>query len=197
MKLSPEANELDMYATNDERIYPQSRLIAKNLIVFMIKGEYDSRLAARAFIYPIDRASHNYRKEIGNSGGTGQHAFSAPVRREVADHWAFIFEEAVLTAGGAYEYAHAYHITLPASVLKLARSRRSKTGRVAGRASPRGSLVRIPLTKGGYDPRGRYYGVGAPLYRYEGTDGEEMEFRAANRATAIGKVKNKFPHARF
>lgn len=50
------------------------------------------------------------------------------------------------------------------------------------------SLERIGIDRQGYDRRGRYWGVGAPLYRYEcGGDGGHV--RARNREAAKSKIR--------
>lgn len=47
-------------------------------------------------------------------------------------------------------------------------------------------LKKVPLNQGGYDRRGRYYGTGAPLWRYSDveTGDIEGEFRASSKAEA-------------
>ncbi len=51
-------------------------------------------------------------------------------------------------------------------------------------------LERVPLDRGGYDKRGRYWGVGAPLYRYSDDSGAVDGYvRASSRAEAKDKVR--------
>jgi hypothetical protein len=59
-------------------------------------------------------------------------------------------------------------------------------------------LARVPLDRGGYTPRGRYFGVGAPLFEYY-SDGYEFhdEIRARDRKAAKAKILAVFPRARF
>lgn len=54
-------------------------------------------------------------------------------------------------------------------------------------------LSRVSLNQGGYDARGRYWGVGAPLYFAEDDDGNHRALRAASREEA----KRQFPNAKW
>lgn len=55
-------------------------------------------------------------------------------------------------------------------------------------------LERVPLNQGGYDRRGRYWGVGAPLYRYYDTSGAlDGYVRAYNREEAKSKARYQSP----
>lgn len=54
-------------------------------------------------------------------------------------------------------------------------------------------LYRVKINSGGYDERGRYWGVGAPLYFAEDGDGNHRALRAASRAAA----KAQFPNAKW
>lgn len=54
-------------------------------------------------------------------------------------------------------------------------------------------LSRIRINQGGYDDRGRYWGVGAPLYFAEDDDGNHRALRAVSRAAA----KAQFPNAKW
>lgn len=56
-------------------------------------------------------------------------------------------------------------------------------------------VVRISLDGGGYTKWGRYYGVGAPLYRAVGEE-HEYEFRAASREVAVAMAAAAFPKAK-
>lgn len=59
-------------------------------------------------------------------------------------------------------------------------------------------LVRVRLNRGGYDSRGRYFGVGAPLYRFETDDGEIHGYvRARDRQHARLEVLKRHPQARM
>lgn len=54
-------------------------------------------------------------------------------------------------------------------------------------------LARVILNQGGYDARGRYWGVGAPLYAAQDDDGNMRYVRAATREEA----KRQFPKAKW
>jgi hypothetical protein len=54
------------------------------------------------------------------------------------------------------------------------------------RASRKFTAARVRLTKGGYDSRGKYWGVGAPLYLVENNpDGWYQYVRAHSAVEAI------------
>lgn len=55
-------------------------------------------------------------------------------------------------------------------------------------------LERVKLDRGGYDSRGRYWGVGAPLYRYSDDSGAiDGYVRASSRADAKERVRYQSP----
>lgn len=55
-------------------------------------------------------------------------------------------------------------------------------------------LERVPLNRGGYDRRGTYWGVGAPLYRYSDESGAlDGYVRAHSREEAKEKVRYQSP----
>lgn len=59
-------------------------------------------------------------------------------------------------------------------------------------------LGRVKLDRGGYDPGGAYWGIGAPLYHVQAEDGSISQFyRAWDRETAKEKVLKDFPGATF
>lgn len=68
-------------------------------------------------------------------------------------------------------------------------------------------LEREYLDRGGYTRRGRYFGVGAPLYLYTGEglvdkNGSVHDYvhdwvRAADRKSAMQKIRERFPNVRF
>lgn len=67
-------------------------------------------------------------------------------------------------------------------------------------------LKKVKLNNGGYDSTGRYWGVGQPLYWYEGTmqdsnigtaEYTEDHIRADNRKHAKAKIVAKYPTAKF
>lgn len=54
-------------------------------------------------------------------------------------------------------------------------------------------VERVKLDKGGYDPNGRYYGVGEPLWRIDHHEtGERQDVRAKTKAQAVTKGKELF-----
>jgi hypothetical protein len=59
-------------------------------------------------------------------------------------------------------------------------------------------LTRVHLNQGGYTSRGRYFGVGKPLYEYESTDGDVHGFlRASSRAEAKKHLRDEQGGALF
>lgn len=65
-------------------------------------------------------------------------------------------------------------------------------------AAQRFYLQRMRLDSGGYDAGGAYWGLGAPLFRYQSEDGENTgHLRARHRAAAKTAVLQDFPQARF
>lgn len=59
-------------------------------------------------------------------------------------------------------------------------------------------LKRIPLNSQGYDPAGRYFGIGQPLYLYMDTEfGLGDHIRAWDREHAKELIKKKDPKAEF
>ena len=59
-------------------------------------------------------------------------------------------------------------------------------------------LVRCPLDSGGYDRGGAYWGIGTPLYYYEGPLSDISGYvRGRTREHAKQEVRAIHPHARF
>lgn len=60
-------------------------------------------------------------------------------------------------------------------------------------------LVRIPLNSGGYDSGGAYWGLGAPLYRFEYSRLSDISgfVRGRTRDAAKAAVREIHPNARF
>lgn len=84
--MSHEADELVLYADNDEPLYRQSFMpIVENLKKKLKKGTYSPLLAAKLWRYHADRAAQKYVKEFG--GGTWHKVFSTKDRNEAAAHW--------------------------------------------------------------------------------------------------------------
>ena len=60
------------------------------------------------------------------------------------------------------------------------------------------SLRKIPLTSLGYDSRGRYFGVGAPIWHATTSFGQvDFTVRAPSRQEAKRIVRETYPNARF
>lgn len=71
---------------------------------------------------------------------------------------------------------------------------RGKSGGYDGKIS----IARERLDRGGYDSRGRYFGVGAPLFRASNASGSiDFMLRAKDRAAAIAKVREDYPVAKI
>ena len=84
---SSEADELVLYADNDEPLYRQSFVpIVENLKKKVAKGTYDPRLAVTLWMYHAERAAKKYEKEFLNKGEWSR-IFPPAVRREAAEHW--------------------------------------------------------------------------------------------------------------
>lgn len=66
------------------------------------------------------------------------------------------------------------------------------------RSAPRLYLRRIRLDRGGYDPGGAYWGLGAPLYWY-GDDSGAIDgcLRASSRDAAKAEIRANYPDACF
>lgn len=59
-------------------------------------------------------------------------------------------------------------------------------------------LIRCPLDSGGYDRGGAYWGLGAPLYYYEGPLSDISGYvRGTTREKAKAEVRSLHPKARF
>lgn len=64
-------------------------------------------------------------------------------------------------------------------------------------AAGRIGLARIPLNRGGYDPGGAYWGLGAPLWYAYDCDGNSQFLRATSRAAAKAIILKDWPDAKF
>lgn len=91
--------ELLLYLENDYELVgrpnAQGKAIMANLARKMLKGKYSSASAPKLWQYLADSASQKYKREVGSAGGTGSHAFPAPVRRAVAVELSNQFEAGV------------------------------------------------------------------------------------------------------
>ena len=59
-----EAKELFLFADNTQALQNQQMSIIKNLMSKRAQGKYDSRLAAKLFMYLVDNAAKMYVKEF-------------------------------------------------------------------------------------------------------------------------------------
>ena len=85
-----EMRELKMYIENDGQLYRQRYTpIEKNLTKKMQKGNYDSKLAIKAFMYLVNDGAKKYVKDFGGDAKT---MFSKKDRLEVAKEFAEEFE---------------------------------------------------------------------------------------------------------
>lgn len=58
-------------------------------------------------------------------------------------------------------------------------------------------LRRVYLNSGGYDPGGAYWGIGEPLYFFEGPEGVHGYVRGATRDAAKRVIREACPGAKF
>lgn len=99
-----EADELMLYADNDQTTYRQKMAIVANMKRKILKGtpefplrKYSHAMAPAGWLHLADTASQRYMREIGREGidpphrGTGGHAYAIAVRREAAKYWAWQF----------------------------------------------------------------------------------------------------------
>jgi hypothetical protein len=59
------------------------------------------------------------------------------------------------------------------------------------------TLRRIPISRGGYDSGGAYWGPGQPLFYAADIDGNEMFFRSASREDAKAYLREMFGNLVF
>ncbi len=63
--------------------------------------------------------------------------------------------------------------------------------------APKFAIARVRVNRQGYDSKGVYFGIGAPVYRFE-RDGWAMNYvRAESRTAAKAEVRKIHPGARF
>ncbi len=75
---------------------------------------------------------------------------------------------------------------------------RRNTAKFIGPKGIRIYLQRERLDQGGYTSSGRYFGRGAPLYRYYDYDGDvDGHVRGSDRESAMSAVRKMIPSARF
>lgn len=92
-EVSDNAEDLMLYIDNDRDLYRQRKMpIYKNLSKKMKKSYYDSRLAAKAFMYLVQAGAEKYTKELGEPGTPWHKKFTKRDREELAFHYAKQFE---------------------------------------------------------------------------------------------------------
>ena len=83
-ELSADANELILYAENEEKFYNQYKAIILNLARKMVRGRYDHTRAPLLWKHWVDAAARAYKREYG----TADWSFSVAVRKEAAAYLA-------------------------------------------------------------------------------------------------------------
>jgi len=94
---SAAADELRFYIENDFEFREgrQKKAIEKNLALKMKKGQYDSALAPKIWMYLVDAAVQKYVREFGTGRDQVDSMFDKATRMHVAVKLAREFEEAV------------------------------------------------------------------------------------------------------
>lgn len=75
------ARELELYAENSAKLYPQKEAIIKNLQRKIRKGIYDAEKAVKLWRYWVDNAARDYNREFSVPGSM---IFNVPTRDKVA-----------------------------------------------------------------------------------------------------------------
>ena len=86
--MSPEASELCLYADNDEPLYRQKMYIFRALAKKKDRGQYDPKLAPKAFAGLVDLAAKKYVKEFASPRDSWNRIFPPESRREAAVNYA-------------------------------------------------------------------------------------------------------------
>jgi hypothetical protein len=89
------ATELELYIENERALYNQRQSIEANLRKKMAKGQYDSRLAPKLWMYWVDEGARRYMKEFSGPGSKMQDVFNKETREAVAKSFAKDFEDRV------------------------------------------------------------------------------------------------------
>lgn len=76
-----DADELILYADNDQPLYRQKDAFLANMHKKMKRGTYDPIQGRKLWLYYVDRAAHAYAKEFG---GVWNKNFPRKVREEAA-----------------------------------------------------------------------------------------------------------------
>ena len=102
LSMSGEGRELWLYIDNDAQLYKQQGLpIIKNLMTKKAQGKYDSKLAAKLYMYLVDNGAKKYVKEHGSKGYSWTTTFDKKTRMEVAKELVSSFESEA--ESGAYD----------------------------------------------------------------------------------------------
>ena len=97
-----EERELEIFIDNDQQLYRQQHLsIIKNLMTKRAQGKYDSKLAAKLYMYLVDNGAKKYVKEFGSKGDNWNKMFDKPTRMNVATALVKSFEAEA--ESGAYD----------------------------------------------------------------------------------------------
>jgi len=91
------ADELALFAENDEPCYRQAQEIRKNLLRKVKAGNYSKALAPKLWLYWADNASQRYGREVYRIKG---HAFSVADRKAAAKEAADRFDADLKRAHG-------------------------------------------------------------------------------------------------
>tara|TARA_Y100001963_G_scaffold148504_1_gene226511 strand:+ start:13978 stop:15171 length:1194 start_codon:yes stop_codon:yes gene_type:complete len=96
------AMELKIYIENDAQLYKSQMLsIFKNLMAKRARGQYQSKLASKLFMYLVDNGAKKYVKEHDAPGAKWNKVFDKATRQQVADNLTRDFEAEA--ESGAYD----------------------------------------------------------------------------------------------
>lgn len=96
------ARELEIYIENDAQLYKSQQLsIFKNLMAKRARGQYQSKLASKLFMYLVDNGAKKYVKEFDAPGAKWNKVFDKATRQQVADSLTRSFEAEA--ESGAYD----------------------------------------------------------------------------------------------
>jgi hypothetical protein len=96
------ARELEIYIENDAQLYKSQMLsIFKNLMSKKARGQYQSKLASKLFLYLVDNGAKKYVKEFDAPGAKWNKVFDKATRQQVADSLTRSFEAEA--DSGAYD----------------------------------------------------------------------------------------------
>ena len=96
------ARELEIYIENDSALYKRQMLpIFKNLMTKKARGQYQSKLASKLFMYLVDTGAKQYVKEFDSDNAKWNVVFDKATRQQVADSLTRSFESEA--ESGAYD----------------------------------------------------------------------------------------------